>query len=1115
MKRKTRPWKLICAVACLFIFLQANAQEIDVSGVVTSETGETIVGANVVVEGTTTGTVTGLDGKYSITVPDKDATLNFSFVGYLTEKIVIGGRSTINVVLIPDIKSLDEVVVVGYGVQKKSDLTGAVATVSGDNINQLPVVSVDQALQGRAAGVSIAQNSGIPGGAVSIQIRGISSINGTEPLVIVDGVRASLSGINASDIESVEVLKDASSAAIYGASGGNGVILVNTKKGKSGKLVTNFNYYRGWQNPWKKMDMMNSQEYAELHNIIIGQSNQLATRVSQLKSPFTTRPDTLKNYDYQDLMMQTGIMENYDFSIAGGSEKSTFYISLNYIKQQGVLRKTDYDRLNVRINSDHKLSKIIKLGESVTFSKTKKTGFEEWQFNNSYNSPFTNILKMVPYLPPYSTRYDDTYSGASGTQFPLSVSTVGPVFKNPSDSLLDRKWSYHPNVINPQRDIDIIDSKRENYSVGGQVYVDLNLFKGFTLTSKVNAYTNFDVNQDFDMVYYYNPQTLKIANSLTKNLNQQFGWETQVYANYNRTLADVHNLGVMAGFESNYTKHVDNRAYGESLINETEDMKWYFNAVTNKTSDLSIPEGSAWETANYSYFGRINYDFRSKYLVTLNIRKDYSSRFGPKYRSGVFPSFSLGWKFSEEDFIKNLGFLSFGKIRFGYGQTGANAPANYAYYAKINSVLRSYNYLISQEGAPSQGATLAQLPNTELHWETMIMNNLGIDLGFFNNKLNLTVDLFRKISKDMIDYQTLPSTAGMYQFPEDVTNLGGDARPLVNFGKIENKGIEFTIGYRTMEGNLKAQFDFNGTLVRNKVLDLVSDSLDKGSVGVNLTDICLTAEGNPMAQFNGYMTDGLFTWADAATNAEGEVYIWNQPYTIAGPDTIYAQSKAKPGDFRFVDANGDGKINDFDRRIIGNPQPKFIMGFSTTLGYRSFDLNIFFEGKFGQKVFNGAKLEYMNQLAGPNRLKDVLDQYREPVYSNPLDPNYAPGTLLFEGNTDTDLPRLDGKSENVNLARVSDFFVEDGSYLRLKNIQLGYTIPVSFSSKIGIEKFRIFVGAKNLLTFTRYSGWDPEFDSSPVVDYASGKKDMLEQGIDRVSNYPQNRMFLVGVNLQF
>ncbi len=1077
-------------------------QGTEISGtVVEAATGDPLPGVSILIKGTSTGTITDQDGKYLIVASPTDV-LVFSFIGFLNEEIPVGTSTTIDIRLIEDLIGLEEVVVTGYGIQKKSDLTGSIASVSGEDLSNMAVISADQALQGHAAGVNITPTTGIPGGSVNIAIRGISSINGTQPLVIVDGVRASLGDINPSDIESVEILKDAASNAIYGSAGGNGVILVTTKDGKAGKPTGTFSYYIGFQKPWKRLNMMNTEEYTEIHDILAAMEDD----------PLWSEQwaDPLNYYDYQDLMMRDAKMEDYDLSFSGGNEFSTYYLSANYTKQEGLLEKTDYQQFSVRIKSDHKINKYIKVGENVSYTLLARDGFEEWRFQNAYNSPFTNVLTMVPYLPPYSTRFDDTYPSLSGDQFPLSNVSVSPIFRHSTDTMLDKKWSYHESAVNPQTKIDIMNHWSREHKIGGKFFVEISPFKGFTFTSVMNGYTNFRNSETYNPAYIYNTVEQNPENELQKENVQEYGWEHQDYFNYNVTLNQVHNIGVMAGFESRYKKWANVETRRDQLINNSPEMR-YLSTSTDQESLVQLPEGRAYEDAAYGIFGRLTYDYRSKYLVNLSIRRDASSRFGPDFRKGTFPSASVGWKFTEENFFKNINFLSFGKIRLGYGESGANAPGYYAYYARVDATGSLLNYPLSDGDVAYQGATRSQLPNFEMHWETVIMTNIGIDLAFLENKLSLTVDYFNKTSEDMLQYQDVLATSGIWQWPESSNHqdeLGGDARPLVNIGSIKNTGVEFTVGYRSMEGPVKMNFQFNGTFQKNEVVDLANDSVIRGTVSVGLSSICLTAEGNPMAQFYGYKTDGLFTEADARDDGTGDLYIYNQPFTLnTTGDTVWAQPNALPGDFRFVDVNGDGLINSDDRTIIGNPIPKFIMGFSAGFQYKNFDLNMFFEGKFGHDLFYGSKLALMSREPGLNRLTTVLDQYRDAIYD-------GEGNLLFEENHNTDEPRLARVDINNNF-RVSDYYVEKGSYLRMKNIQLGYTIPQNLTSKVGVTRFRVYVGVRNLITITKYSGLDPEFDYSPTLDYDTGRKDLMIQGLDIVGNYPQSRMVMMGVNMQF
>ena len=876
-------------------------------------------------------------------------------------------------------------------------------------------------------------------------------------MVLIDGVRGSLSDLNPGDIASVEVLKDASSAAIYGAAGGNGVILVTTKKGEKGKIKANLNYYFGQQSPWKKMDILNAEEYGIAMNKIKAISGQ---------ELFIQPGETLENYDWQDIMFRDAKTQNWDFSVSGGTDKTTYFVSANYQIQEGILVNSDYEKISIRANSQHNLGKIIKFGENLSFIKTKNIGYEEDVFHDEWVTNMRPILEMPPYLAPYD---------ANGN------------------------WTENPRGDeNPKVEEDVMDKEKNKYLSGGNIYVDIMPIKGLTYTSRLHAYTNFEIQDEFFKVFYYNAEIQNEHSYVTKSIGQETGWEFQNIIHYETTLKD-HNFELMGGYEALQTKFNDMEGRRDYLINESPEMQ-YFDASNDDTLTLQIVEGGGWEQTAYATFGRLNYNFKSKYLLTVNIRKDVSSRFGPNYNSGIFPSFSLGWKFSEELFMKNIGLFSFGKLRFGYGQNGANAPGRYAYYANISQTIDAFSYIFDGSNQSQPGAALIQMPNPEMRWEAVVMTNIGLDLGLLENKINLSIDLFEKHNDGMLIYQSLPANVGMYKVTKWLSHLGGDARPITNIGKISNKGIDLTLGYKQVFGELSSNFDFNLTYIKNEVIDLNGDSsLFRGSVGVDIKNCTYTVDGHPISQFWGYETDGLFTWNDAALDENGDPYIWNQPFTIkANGDTIYAQNKARPGDFKYVDRNNDGEIDDKDKTFIGSPIPKFIFGFSTNLQFKNFDFNCFFEGKLGHQLFNTSKFWLLKQDEETNKLKDFLNQYHEDIYD-------LEGNLLYEANTDTDLPRIDPSSQNQNFTRVSDFYVENGSYVRLKNIQLGYTIPLNISEKAGVEKLRIYVGAKNILTFTKYTGFDPEISNS----------DLLEQGVEKAATYPKSKTILVGANLQF
>jgi len=1047
----------------IFARSESQQEKQQITGTVVDANGMALPGVTIMVKGTSTGAITDMDGKYTVFANPSDV-LVFKFVGYLAEEISVGTSTNVDVKMIEDIIGLDEVVVTGYGVQKKSDLTGAVASVSAEKITEMPINRVDQALQGRAAGVSITQNSGMPGGEVQIQIRGISSLSGSEPLVVVDGTPGSLSQLNPNDIESIEVLKDASSAAIYGAAGGNGVILVTTKKGKEGKIQTNFNYYRGWGRPWKKMDMFTAEDYVKQRNYGIALSNDENKRNAPL---FSDRIDTFQNYDYQDIMYRNpAVSENYDMSISGGSEKSSYFVSGNYTTQEGIMEKSDFNRFGFRINSDYKVSKYIKIGENVQFTREKRVGYQERQFQGEYGSPTLFVLMMYPYIPPYDANGD---------------------------------WVPIPSGSNPVVSVDMQDVTRRKFSTGGNAYIDITPLKGLVLTGRINGYNNFETRDQFTPEYNYSRSQGSQYSDLQKDIIQEYEYMSQVYANYNTTIAGAYNIGLMAGHEAERIINKEVDIEGKYLSKEIPEYQ-YFAAIA-ADSNTNVNGGlyrGKWEDSKEGIFGRVNLDYKGKYLFTANMRRDKSSRYGKNYREGFFPSYSIGWKFSEEPFIQDLNIISFGKLRFGYGENGANAPDRDAYLSQVRADLQSTRYTFGPSTTSSPGAILSRIENSEMHWESMKMTNLGIDLSVLNNRVNLTVDLFRKENVGMLWTKALPATSGAYQYAEHVgANVYGDVTyPLVNIGSVRNEGVEISLGYKKAEGELKANFDFNCTFVRNKVIDIQGDSIYTGRVGVNLNNFILNAEGYPVSQFVGYVTDGLFTQDQAALNRRGQAYIWDQPYTLRpNGDTLYAQPNAKPGDLRFVDQNGDSIIDAADRVNIGSPVPKFVFGFSTNLSYKIFDFTMFWEGKFGHKIFNGSKF-YLNYAPdNTNRSKAALDAYREPVT--------ADANLVLAGNTNTDQPRL----QNVNYAVVSDFYVESGNYVRLKNLQIGVTLPQKYSQYIGIDKFRVYFGATNLLTLTKYGGFDPEIGRAD--------NDLQQLGVDAAGNYPQSRTWTVGVNLQF
>ncbi len=1108
--KKCKPIALI--VSILFISLLNGHAQLTVRGKITNTNGELLPGVNVYIYGTQTGAISDMDGNYEISVPDENAKLVYSFVGYLQEVRTVGSQTVIDVVLSEDLMKLDEVVVIGYGTQKKSDLTGAVASVSAKDMMKTNSSNVLATMQGKAAGVQITPSTGMPGSETIVRVRGISSIsqinnnNAARQKVIwiVDGVQQDANSVNPADIESMEILKDASAGAIYGSSASNGVVLITTKKGSSnGKVTAEASYYRGWDYLPSKVDVLNGPQFADMMNqlnIITYTQNGLVDRPNV---PDLYNPDTMSTYNYQDLLFRTAITQNVDFSVSGGSDKVTSYFSTSYNEQEGILKNQDYSRLLSHLNIDYKVNKRIKFGTNINFKWEKRSGVPEWRFFDEYNSPINAAILFAPFQAPYIAGADP-----------------------------DSMWATNPisNVSNPFLITDLTDQQSNNYNSSGSFYTIINPIEGLTFESRFNANVNFDNYRNVDHKYYFNASNKNEVYKMQKNYGAGYGYQTQNILTYSNSLSDLVNFSIMGGFEAGKGFY-DNLSLGINGLASITDESLYFGAPTIEGSTIiPSPNENANETRGYAYFGRLSMDYKSTILIQGNFRRDASSVFGPKNRIGNFPGVSAGIKFTELDFFKKFDWLSFGKIRFGWGQAGNNPIEPYSYYALIGSGTGFANAQYSFDNSTvTTGAMPINLPNTGIKWETVQTTNFGLDLALFSNKLTLTIDKFTRSNKDMLYKPDIPGFAGWIVTNPQFENDNISSEPYANIGKISSRGWEFTIGFKDVLGKLRFDISANVTYVRNKADDLKGKTLYTGSSSRPSGFLARTVEGKEIGEFYGFKIVKLFKPEDCDTLTRnistnlarprwGQVVrATNQPIkeivssfvgvhprtgdsvyaTQSHIDTIYVQNKATAGDFQFWDANGDGVLNTDDYQPLGNPFAPYTVGLNINLNYGWFDMNMVWYGSFGNSIFNTRRGQLYNSDGQSNWSPDYYENYyRDAIYD-------YDGNLVLPAR-DGSYPRLDNTGANQNLTYPSEFYVENGSFVKLRSIQIGVTLPQKFAKYIGVANMRVYVGGRNLLTFTKYSGIDPEIEL----------RNPLMAGIDK-GGYPIPRAYNVGLSIKF
>lgn len=992
--------------------LHAQQQAKTVTGTVTDVSGEPIIGANIRIKGTTTGTITDIDGNFSIEA-EPQSVIEVSYIGYLTQETVINNQKSIRFLLKEDTKTLDEVVVIGYGVQKKADLTGSVANINTEKLNTQSNANIGQALQGKIAGVDIVSQGGAaPGSGTRIMVRGIGTLNNASPLYIVDGMYMnSIDHINPNDIASIDVLKDASSAAIYGSRAANGVIIVTTKEGSNteGKTIIDLSVNLGISTASKFLDMLDAKGWAEVTTIA---RQAIGKPALDMATDLANKPDN----DWQDIMFRPALMQNYNLAVKGGGKYSTYYTGLGYFNQDGIVKGTNYQRYNIQSKNDYKRG-IFSAGTNliISFSHDKPLHQE------LRGGMIGTILQGVPTL----EKYDDTREGGYG-------GTYGDVVNIP-----------HPLAI---IDDNIMDRYNENVKIFANLYAQIELFKGLKYKLNLTPDFSFERYKNYLNKYDFGLATNSIT-QLTERQRRRRNILVENLLTFDRTFGE-HKISALAGYTYQDSRFRHIQAYGEGLPQGLEEID---AATTNRSN-----EGNSWRSVLTSILGRVFYSYQNKYLFTATIRRDGSSKFGKNNRYGYFPSFSLGWNVAEEKFMENVHWLDQLKLRGGYGVLGNQEIDNYQYSSTITTGI---NYP-DGNGGLLQGAFPKNFANPDIKWEETAMTNVGIDFMAFNNRLSLTADYYVKNTKDILLTVPIPISSG------------GANDPIRNAGKIRNNGFEFNLGWMD-QPNPDISYGINliGSFNKNKVIAMGSESgsIKGGSTNQNITT-SETKAGYPIGGYWLISTAGYF-------NSQEEVDAYAK-------DGKKIQPAAEPGDIKFVDANNDGVINDDDRVFQGSPFPDFTFALNGNMRYKNFDLSIGLQGVLGNKIYNATRQTLEDVTKGSNFLASCLD------YWTPENKNASH-------------PRLTWDDPNRNTRAESDRYLENGSYLRLRSVQLGYTFPQTWF-KGAIQHARVYINAENLFTITSYSGYSPDVNA----DNANYR------GFDNFI-YPTNRTFMLGLNVTF
>lgn len=1042
--------KIIFTILLALTALGVAAQNLTVTGVVTSaEDGEPLIGASVTVKGGKAAVVTDIDGNYIINVA-KGSTLQFSYIGFVSAEKTVGESTKIDIALQPKSDILDEVVVIGYGAVKKSDLTGAVSSVGSDKLTKTPAASLSNALQGQVAGVTVNSLTGRPGAGAEVRIRGVGTINGAAPIYVVDGVIADdIDFLSPNDIEHVEILKDASATAIYGSRGANGVIIVSTKGGGLNQPAhVTFNGYVGVQQRWKKLDVMNAKDFADTYVAINANAsakkvyseqgfNQWLSLYQGVRNsdyyPTVYNPDTNPggfdysgvDTDWQDEVFRDGMIQNYHLSVDGGNDKTTYSMSGSWFQQDGIIIGSDYSRFTARLNTSYQAFPWLKLGENVSFmSSVAKNAYES---GDNSESAGANILSaafaMAPWDPVY---YPEGSVNRKGRDLSGGIS-AGSNFKN---------------VVNPISMVTYSHPKTRNERFVGNVYLDLTPVKNFVLHSSYNFDYRITTDKSFMEDYEVSAYDKRDKNFLSSSMARSYYWNVDNILTYSNTFAKKHSLTAMAGFTVEEYNYYSIGNSGASIINPVE-RNWYLSQVTE---DFGTPSDGVARNRRQSWLGRINYSFDNRYLLTVNFRADGSSKFSEN-RWGYFPSFALAWRMSNEKFMEGITALNDLKIRLGWGKVGNDNIGNDAFVQNMfNNGPTFVDYVFGASQSLVNGAAVITWINNGGHWENTEQWSAGVDFSFWNGRLSGSVDGFIRDTNDMLMSVNAPAHVG---------NLYAG---MANVGKVRNKGLEISLDHRnTVSKDFHYSVGGNVSFIDNELVELNGGS----PIYTNYGQVQVVDRGYPLYYFWGYQCDGIF-------RTDEEVLEALPGYTAA--DTPF-----HAGDIKYRDNNGDGRIDDSDRVNLGSSIPKVNYGINLGAWYRDFDLQLFFQGTAGSKIYN-----QMRHRLESNGTTSVLS----PVMADAWTADNPDGSIANPRNS-------------INYY-VSDRFLESGNYFRLKNLQLGYSLPKSVLGSRGLSACRFYIQCSNVFTITKYKGFDPEVSGG--VDYG---------------NYPQSRTFLFGVNITY